>query len=171
MSKCPMSDCSICGHYHPKLNYGSYFGKKNALKQYAKMTKTKYGKFFDIDYDADETNISKPITKLDNVIFYNDDLDISPNAILTIDFKKLYPSVLLENVYIPKFPPSISIKMSDLHLYETAELYEYIKILASENKLNFWDLFKLEEIHNMSLIENIKDTPEPSDDIIYRITI
>ena len=165
-----MSKCSIYGNYHSMPNYKSNLGKKYEKDVIEKILKN-YGKQFIADYDGDKININKPISKLDNVIFYNDDLDSSLYKTVTFDFENLYPSILNKKKYVNKPSLSISIKMSDLHLYETAELYEYIKILASENKLGFWDLFKLEEIHNMSLIENIKDTPEPSDDIIYRITI
>lgn len=165
-----MSKCSSCGNYHSMPNYKSNLGKKYEKDIIEKILKS-YGKKFIADYDGDKTNINKPISKLDNVIFYNDDLDSSLYKTVTFDFENLYPSILNKKKYSHNSTLSISIKMSDLHLYEAAELYEYIKILASENKLGFWDLFKLEEIHNMSLIENIKNTPEPSDDIIYRITI
>lgn len=56
-------------------------------------------------------------------------------------------------------------------LYVNAELFQYIKLLASDGKLGFWDLFRLQQIHDFPLIDDVKETPEPSDDMIYQVTI
>jgi hypothetical protein len=67
--------------------------------------------------------------------------------------------------------PSTSLSVLEGKLYKHAELYGYIRQLANDGKLGFWDLFKLQQIHDFPLIDDIKETPEPSDEMIYQVTI
>ena len=179
--------------FNQMMTYTEYDYKKSVsvsklveeLKQYLKKpTHNDYG------IDGPPGIKKKNIAKMVDSFFYDYDVISQPpdykfkNYPTTsiIDFSDIYPSTPMsygskfENTAIKAFkksqntslPPSPLPKTT---LYEYAQLYEYIKILAADGKLSFWDLFRLQEIHKFPLIDNIKDTPEPSDDIIYQIII
>jgi len=133
---------------------------------------------------------SKTYKTMTNEMFYGKK-QIPPLPISYNEYKSLYPMNFDE--FMKDFTSSHSMKKSNYiklvsshpvtslglpslpipksQLYINAELFEYIRQLANNGTLGFWDLFKLQQTHDFPLIDDIKETPEPSDDMIYQITI
>ncbi len=77
-----------------------------------------------------------------------------------------------EKKVIDETPIDYDFMKFDHKIYVKAELFEYIKIMFNEGKIDFWDLYFLQEMHDLPLIDSEMDRKaEPSDKVVLQITI
>jgi len=195
-----MDKCKYCGNYHGSYNYdnalmsmtgtgndywnsynydnalmsmtgtGNDYWKYTKSKSYSRCQMNKIYEKFAIEMTGNDPLFGKKKKYNTSHIQFHDFNQTSYNGSqiggMMFGKKKKYKTSYVQ------LSLSFTLNNSEHKLYIRAELFEYLKIMGSEGKLDFWDLYFLEGIHDIKLLEpKDKDNAEPSDKIIMEITI